>query len=398
MFKIYIDYDKLYDICLKQGSGKSDEYDKWYKVLCKQQVICTNHCIEEEFKSEDKSKDNPIFIFSKDENHIKIEDKSDYMNKICEDNSKVLENPCAVFILDISPEKASEIQKKFGVICQSSKEMNIKVLTKYSVPINFIPSKQPNNNLWKSHFEFCQKLPIPSNCLIIVDRYLFSSEYGETVRVSYYNIEQMMEAFMPNSFDSKYHICIIFDATTISEKDSELFCKEEIRKLEEIKTSKTDEEYKKEKFNTVFKKISTKVNKERQKFVKKHNYNVTLELLSCDKRDKQSYAKTHDRMILSNYFYVISSSGFKVFHDGSSNESNSVIKKRKMHFYSLYATELDDDTYSIPVEAHADDIQGVHDIMKEAKEHPTLYMYSINGKITSPDKMQEIEFYHSLCL
>ena len=56
MFKVFIDYEKIYDICLEQ-----DESDTWYKILCKQQGININHSVDdEEFYDEN----NPLYLLS----------------------------------------------------------------------------------------------------------------------------------------------------------------------------------------------------------------------------------------------------------------------------------------------------------------------------------------------
>ena len=168
MFKVYIDYDKMYDICLEQEKSNT-----WYKILCKQQSININHCVDDDnFLNED----NPLFIFSQ-MSGVEFNDESNYMSEVLADNTKVLQQPCAAFILNIDSTKAAEIQNRFGVICQSSEEMNAKALTIGDVTIT---TTTPGT--WTKRMPFGKVLP--SNSLILVDRYLFGSENDETFQDS----------------------------------------------------------------------------------------------------------------------------------------------------------------------------------------------------------------------
>lgn len=347
MFKVYIDYNKMCDICLEQ-----DDSDTWYKILCKQQSINVDCNVEDdEFYDEN----NPLLIFSQ-MNDIEFNDASGYMNDVIADNTKVLEQPCGAFILNIDSTKAKEIQGRFGVICQSVDAMDSKGLTIGDVTIN---TTRPST--WAKRMPFGKVLP--SNSLILVDRYLFGSENDETLQDSYNNIRDIMEAFIPESFDSEYHICIIFDTDHIQDRD--------IRILLASEKSKgfTEDERK-----SAFAKISTQINKIKNDFAKKYNYPIALEILSCDKRDKASYEKTHDRRVISNYFFATASHKLKAFRNGQP------LQKQKIDLLTLYAKGLGD-LSDIPEIAHADDIEDLRYVMQEAKNHPMLHMYSINGNV-----------------
>lgn len=350
MFKVYIDYDKIYDICLEQ-----DEKDTWYKILCNQQTINVNHSVDDdEFYSED----NPLLLFSQMKG-VDFNDATEYMDTINQDNSKVLDEPCSAFILDIDTTKATEIQSRFGVLCQSSSEMSATPLTIGDVTVT---TTRPGT--WLKRLPFGKV--VPSNSLVIVDRYLFGSENDETFADSYENIKDIMEAFMPDTFDAEYHVCIIFDATHMQDRD--------VRTILGLpsNTAITYAEQQK-----AFAKISTELNKIKKEFVNKHGYNIVLEVLSCDKRDKQSYDKTHDRKVISNYFYATASHKLKAYRSGTP------LLKQKIDLLSLYAKGITDIS-DIPEYAHADDIKDLRNVMREAKNHPTLYEYSVNGNVNIP--------------
>lgn len=349
MFKVYIDYDKMYDICLDQ-----DESDTWYKILCKQQSININHSVDdEEFYDEN----NPLFVFSQMKG-VEFNDETAYMDAVSADNTNVLQQPCSAFILNIDPTKATEIQNRFGVLCQSTDDMNAKALTIGDVTIT---TTKPDT--WTNRLPFGKVLP--SNSLILVDRYLFGSENDETLQDSYENIKDIMEAFMPDSCDSNYHMCVIFDSDHIQDRDIKI-----------LLGSEKSKDFTEEERKNAFAKISTQLNKLKNEFVKKHDYPVTLEVLSCDRRDKQSYEKTHDRRVISNYFYATASHKLKAFRNGKP------LQKQKIDLLTLYAKGLGD-LSDIPECAHADDIKDLRYVMQESKNHPSLHMYSINGNVNS---------------
>ena len=172
MFKVYIDYDKMYDICLEQ-----DVSDMWYKILCKQQGININHSVDDdEFYDEN----NPLLVFSQ-MNGIVFNDESSYMNDIPNNNSRVLEQPCGFFVLPIDSTLANSIQSDYGVICRSSMD---KVA---SVPLTIddidVDGPNANGSTW-GRFPF-GLLGVPTNTIIIQDRYFFKSDNGESINDTY---------------------------------------------------------------------------------------------------------------------------------------------------------------------------------------------------------------------
>ena len=350
MFKVYIDYDKMYDISLEQ-----DKSNTWYKILCKQQSININHSVDdEEFYNES----NPLFLFSQMQG-VLFKDETAYMDAVSKDNSNVLTQPCAAFILNIEPNKAIEIKNRFGVLCQSTEKMDALPLTIGDVTIT-----TKHGDTWTKRFPFGKVLP--SNSLILVDRYLFGSENDETLQDSYDNINDMMEAFMPDCFGAEYHMCIIFDMDRVQDRD-----------VKSLLGTEKSKDFTEEERNKAFAKISTQLNKLKNEFVKKHKYQVVLEVLSCDRRDKQSYEKTHDRRVISNYFYATASHKLKAFRNGTS------IQKQKIDLLTLYAKGIGADLSDIPEYAHADDMKDLQYVIQESKNHPTLHLYSINGNVNS---------------
>lgn len=334
MFKIFIDYNKLLEII------KGDTDNTWYQIFMKQNSIAVNH----EFKDDPE---DPLFIFGMNGGNIVFSDESNYINEVISNNEKVLDNPCGAFYLNIDSETAMQIQNNYGVICQNCEEMNPEYLTKGDFTTITI-----QKNTWEDCFLFIKF--IPSNTLIIVDRYLFSSEYNETIDDSITNIIDIMNAFMPGSFGAEYHLCIIFDETKFRKKD---------------------------KIN--FERLSERLNGIKNEFAKKNKYQISLELLSCSCLDYESYKKTHDRKILSNYFSVMASHKLKAFR-----QDKQPILKQKIDLLSLCGKGLSDDFSDLPQIAYEDDINDLRNIVSAANNLVTqeAYRYSCDGDINIATK------------
>ena len=112
MFKVYIS-DSIYQTIITSEEDKAPSGQSYlYKLLKKQ----------------------PIQILKpEDEKNIK------------ENPASVLDNPSAVYILNISPEKASAIEESYGVMCFSGESLNIGKLidvkdgTRYSIVLKNFP-------------------------------------------------------------------------------------------------------------------------------------------------------------------------------------------------------------------------------------------------------------------
>lgn len=345
MFKVFIDYNIFEDKVLEW-----DESNTWYQILSRQRSIYVNHNVDAE---DFYNPDNPLFVFSQMTNTAFV-DESNYISNVLENNEQVLENPCSAFILDIAPQKADEIQKKFGVICQSKDNMKTAELTLDDTTIN-----TSTGGSWTERVPYGQVLP--SNSLIIMDRYLFSSEEGESIDDSYENIIDMINAFTPNYFANEYHICIIFDISRIQDRD-----------IQHLLNSEKSTDFTEDDIKASFCKISTQLNKEKQELVKAKNYNITLEIITVDNRDKDIYKKTHDRKVISNFFYATASHKLKAYRN------RNPLVRQKIDVLPLYAKGFDN-VSDIPEETHAEDINDLRFILNESKRHPQLHYYSING-------------------
>jgi hypothetical protein len=111
--------------------------------------------------------------------------------------------------------------------------------------------------------------PLPSNALILTDRYLFkntNARYGN----GFANVRSILTELLPRELNTTYHITVIFD------KDS-------IDALYDFQT------------------IAKRLNDIKEEF--KRPYPITMEVLGITGKN-EAYHNLHNRRIVSNYFVV----------------------------------------------------------------------------------------------
>lgn len=331
MFKVYIDYDKMYDICLEQ-----DGSDTWYKILCKQQSININHSVDDDFLDVN----NPIFLFSQMKGVV-FNDESTFMDEILTDNSKVLEQPCGFFILPIDPTSADTIQTNYGVICcSSSKEIDPSLLT---IPDIDVDGPNSNGATW-GRFPF-GSLKVPTNTIIIQDRYFFKSDSGESIDDTYENFTSILSTLLPRTFNDIFHVMVIVDASG-----------EGIHRRD----------------NVTFENIVDELEKRKNTLSKQFGYAITLEVLSIPS-GSPLYDKTHNRRIITNYYMIRAEHKLKAFRGQFPLADQTITSK---FLYSKGLDVLSDP----PVNKHNSWIQNFRDIVRQSqKSLPGYYIYSCDG-------------------
>lgn len=179
---------------------------------------------------------------------------------------KVLNNPSALYILDISPADALAIQRMYGVMCLSSSAPDITPL----IDINDEHTTNKNEPLgrgWDSVLDSVENLP--SNALILTDRYLFkttNAKYGN----GFDNVRNILIELLPSELNTTYHVIVIFD------KDS-------IDALYDFQT------------------IAKRLNGIKEEL--KRSYPVIMEVLGVTGKN-ETYYNLHNRRIVSNYYVV----------------------------------------------------------------------------------------------
>ena len=188
------------------------------------------------------------------------------MGKLKAHPENVLKNPSSLYILDIPAAEALAIQRTYGVMCLSSAAPDISPL----IDINDEHTTDKNEPLgrgWDTVLDSVE--PLPSNALILTDRYLFkttNAKYGN----GFDNVRSILTELLPRELNTTYHVTVIFDKDSIDPL-----------------------------YN--FQIIAKRLNDIKEEF--KRPYPITMEVLGITGKN-DSYYNFHNRRIVSNYFVV----------------------------------------------------------------------------------------------
>jgi len=413
MFSIYIDKNALSKIC-KENAGKNnvDEQSPWYRIIANQEKVYTNitdrladtNKYDDELNELENSEEpdanrlkelvtfRRLAALGKDEQTTVMPCEKVDINTIDPTSPAslkvVINDPCAVYLLDISPDAALKIQKEYGVICQSTQTDELQdnpLLTGEGVNAN--PKEGNVNYGW---LRILKKFKdVPSSALVINDRNLFTNDEiipkkdgsitEKTLGIQ--NVKEVLEQVVPKRFNGgKYHILISSDITETG--DTHVTFEYVKNKLEEIRTD--------------------------LKKARGNRFDIDLELFvfySDSKHKKPNgvgHEDTHNRRILSNYFIFTfehkinafngkvslctqSINGHKLFHTGLYEDGNDT--GEKMHrdmiaefseFLSAYANPSDPEV--------ADNLDSVVKYAINGEEKKPSTLLKMTNRILFPDK------------
>lgn len=342
MLKVFISASSLEKLCIDEMSLPSKEQSSWFILLTKQNVIYLDKDI-----CQDWSCDDPLFMFSQSYEITLKEASTDYNTDLEANPQDVLNHPHDAFLLDIDQAKADAIQRQYGVVCQSTKDLSFCDVSEKGC--HFSLNKGENTHSWKELF--ADKNRIPANSLIIVDRYLFGYEgkLKSGYRDGVNNIKQILSSALPDSVNCDFHVLVIFDARSSTDHNFDLDA-----------VAKELEGY--------------KVN------VLKKSYPVDIELFSVSSKNLQ-YGETHNRRILSNYYIVTADHLLKVFkRDGSS------ITTQNLYLDYSFSEGLRDrsDMPQKRIDYLVDKLKALFssacDDIINGEAHSSEYIYYINGQ------------------
>ena len=203
MLSIFIPQDTLEDIVIDNMASdmEPEDQDVWYKIFTKQKVIYVSSLEEKEYIPED----DPLFQLS-DSYGVEISYETQYIEGIPDNHESVTKYWNGVFLLNITQEEASEIQRDYGVICQSIKNMDASVLM--DPDLRFSPKKKEKGYSWYFMMDKINAEHIPSNHLILIDRYLFA-DINE-LEMTLDNVFEILDAMLPHHMlKSPYKVTLI---------------------------------------------------------------------------------------------------------------------------------------------------------------------------------------------
>ena len=321
MFSLYTTEDKLTELCL--------EGEEWYDIIRNQPSILI--CNDSENDEWDLS--NPT-LMSLHRSGTSIEVDNELCEEIKEDKSKVLELINPAYILDYTEEEAKAIENKYGVIFLSTANTPRPVFAKRGWDIDTSDINKPNT--WEF---FLQSNKVIFNSLIIVDRYFFSSQTGESLEDSLFNLRAILNALLPKNNMYKFTVSIIFDET---------------------------------KSDYAMPELATKVNKVKKSIIGRTPF--SMELISIDSNCYR-YEDTHDRFIISNYFVISATHKIKAF---TANKES--LCDQKLYFDYLFSKGIEEGDISSTPEISQDRIlKALCDSIHTSK---TQISHALNGQVS----------------
>jgi len=251
----------------------------------------------------------------------------------------VLKNPSALYIFDIPETEALAIQRKYGVMCLSSAAPDITPL----IDINdehTTDKEKPLGKGWDTVLDSVE--PLPSNALILTDRYLFkttNAKYGN----GFDNIRSILTELLPSKLETKYHIAVIFDRGEI------------------------DPLYN---FNSIAKRLNDLV------LEFKKPYEIVTEVLGLSD-GKDIYYKFHNRRIVSNYFVVKMDYSLAAFNKTEGTSEQTIIPQ------VLFTEDSINKRSSAPLKSMQQitkALKSFSDSLKSPSMNHNSYSYAINGQ------------------
>ncbi len=252
----------------------------WYKI-----INDIKHVVLDEKVNLDSDVTNNEIILRSMADGIYIETDEEYFDRLKTDYSAVLEHPDSVFLLDLDSRQADMIQENYGVICQSTNNLDEKILT---LKPELYSLRKNRQIIWKEIFREYQKLP--SNAIVIADRYVFQKSNSGLE-----NVIEILDAVMPIK-SLGYEVTII---TSYYYIDS---------------ANRNDKIFKA--FKEVAKTLLTEIQKLRK-------YPILINFIGASTGSKL-YESIHDRHILSNYYYVDFTYNIDASKDGESKHPQSL--------------------------------------------------------------------------
>jgi hypothetical protein len=253
----------------------------------------------------------------------------------------MLKNPSSLYILNITHAEALAIQKTYGVMCLSSECPDISPLIDVS-DIHYPKEQMKLGHGWDTVLDSVEKLP--SNALLLTDRYLFAFHYpnaGDGIA----NIKDILTELLPHQFlGGNYHVTIIFDNMA---KDENYSFDEIVRLLEEVKQQLN------------------------------RDYPITMEVLGITP-DCSIYNKLHDRMIISNYYFVEASHKLAAFNKDVGTVHQMLIPM------TLFTESSLDGKSTPPLDAISQPLATLRKFSKSLSYLPesahSTYLYAVNGR------------------
>lgn len=338
------------------GIRKMIDQPEWLEIirnLGEVFIADENIDIPEDYEAAAK---NPFYLL--DEAVSVKKNKSDYINTVPNNPELVLEEPCGIFLLNIPKDIAYSIQRRFGVICQSTSNMSHDVLTHKGTSIELIQGIGDRN--WSDVFQKFKSTP--SNSVIIIDAHLFENDsydernscYDESRSYGRNNLFAILDNILPDNFDKAYHVSILL--TDIDEAKKE----------------------KKSRTNLTNLRIVKEINKLRNKI---RPYEICIEVHFFSQHEGY-HNIIHNRRILSNYYVLDAQYKLAAFDNDNRSREGQTISIHPL--FELIYIDPESDTKARRL---ISDLEKIKEYVEPARNHSGPF-YQNGRKFDSYDKVK----------
>lgn len=319
------------------------ENDQGRKILSTQNRIFLDvdrNTLDEIMEEEESS----IFLLQSGSD-IDIVDAKNEIEDLRQNRSKIFDHPFGIFVLNVSTTEAEKIQKETGVLCLSDQELET-ILVDDTISwdgLTYRRSIQCKETSTKHNWEeFLHRIKsIPSNCIVINDRNLFSNDNTEENAIGAKNIAELLNQILPKKLVSgAYHVLIIYEV-----KDSTKLNIEEIASI-----------------------ILGNVNRNR--------LDLKLEIIGCSRNSSIFTNFTHNRLIATNYGIFDADHKFAAF-----NENQEAVADQLIVYKSLFSEGLtEDDESDFPVDTQRLFLQRIKELLVDAESHDRRFVFSVGNE------------------
>ena len=329
---------------------QSEENKGWQAIILKLNEVFIN---DDPFSECDESNPDDDVFLTLDSMGVKLNDEEgDFIDNIPKNPQSVLNHPCGIYLLDISDAKAHRIQEDYGVICQSTKKLDLTPLVQPSFP-NELEENETSKS-WKNMISRFRELP--SNSVLIIDAHLFQQDryderegcYDSRNSKGITNLQEILDAILPEYFCSTYHVGVLLTDYDIANKNIA-------------------------QKNLTNKRIANAVNKLKSKIDRP--YDISIEVVFIDKNDNAAHTLIHNRRIISNYYIVTADYALAALSDGRSLRSQTITA------YPLFENIHIDSESDKKEKRMRGDLRKLKDLLKQQSRalQPTLTFFQ-NGQ------------------
>ena len=350
MVAIFTTVSALNNICYTK------EYSVWQHMIMTLGEVFINGDIDVPLDMED-----PLFIL---DSAIKINNsKQEFISSIESAPERVLEEPCGIYLLDISENKAIEIQSKYGVICQSSATPDHTPLTHKGTTAELIEGM--HGKTWEDIFSKFQNTP--TNSTLIVDAHLFENDqydersgcYDREHSHGIFNLKEILNQILPKQFSGTYHIGVLLTNT------------DEAKAHRRSRTSLTNA------------RIASAINKLKKKLIRP--YDICIEVIFFSRLDSDNHRLIHNRRILTNTYVLDAQYKLAALYSTGISRASQTISIAPL--FELIHIDADSDMKEKRLRYDLDDLYGYIETQCNAKSQ-TGQLYRNGVLIDSFSKIE----------